>query len=79
MTQVIINPQPDVCVASIPPCLSLYPTSVIKDPHIKVCKASITTLPPTLPNVNKIRPHTVKVIEFLSLDIEYTTREYFLN
>ena len=54
-------------------------TQVIIDPQPDVCEASITTLPPTLPNVKKLRPHTLKVIGFSSLDIEYTTRQYFLN
>ena len=76
MTQVIIDPQPNVCEASI---TTLPPTSIIKAPHTKVCEASITTLPPTLPNINKLRPHTLRVIGFLSLDIKYTTRQYFLK
>ena len=54
-------------------------TQVIIDPQPNVCEASITTLPPTLPNINKLRPHTLRVIGFLSLDIRYTAREYFLK
>ena len=48
-------------------------TQVIIDPQPNVCEASITTLPPTLPNINKLRPHILRVIGFLSLDIKYTT------
>ena len=43
-------------------------TQVIIDPQPNVCDASITTLPPILPNINKLRPHTPRVIGFLSLD-----------
>ena len=48
-------------------------TQVIIDPQPNVCEASITALPPTLPNINKLRPHTLRVTGFLSLDIKYTT------
>ena len=54
-------------------------TQVIIDPQHNVCEASITILPPTLPNINKLRPYTLRVIGFLSLNFKYTTREYFLK